>query len=194
MTENLEKQMSFIRETDRMKGILRANMMLDGSRNEDDAQHSWHVALMALVMKEYAGPKVKIDHAIRMLLVHDLVEIDAGDTYAYDEKAILDKGEREHKAARRVFGILPSPQGDELRALWEEFEACQTPTSVYANAIDRLQPLWGNFWVDGKVWEENDITLEKVLKRNEITKEAMPQIWDAVWELLTEAKNRGYLR
>jgi len=194
MLLNLEKRMAFIRDTDKMKGILRANMMLDGSRHEDDAQHSWHAALMALVMAEYAKPGVNIDHALRMLLVHDLVEIDAGDTYAYDEAGYQDKSEREHKAADRIFGLLPKELGAELRTLWEEFEACSTLTAEYANAIDRLQPLWGNFWVDGKVWEENGITMEKVLKRNEITQKAMPKIWGEVEALLNEAKDRGYLR
>lgn len=194
MLENLLKQMAFIQEADKMKGILRANMMLDLSRREDDAQHSWHIALMALVMAEYADPAVDIDHALRMLLIHDMVEIDAGDTYAYDEAAQTDKSDREQKAADRIFGLLPETQQVAFRALWEEFEDCQTPTSQYANAIDRLQPLWGNFWVGGTVWEENNITMEKVLKRNEITKQAMPQIWDEIEAMLIEAQMRGYLR
>jgi putative hydrolase of HD superfamily len=194
MTDRLYQQLAFIREADKMKGILRANMMLDGTRQEDDAQHSWHIALMALVLSEYARPGVDIDRAMRMLLVHDMVEIDAGDTYAYDEVAGADKRERECAAAQRIFGMLPQNQGDALRMLWEEFEACQTPSAQYANAIDRLQPLLGNFWVDGKVWEENRITLEKVLTRNEITKTALPGIWDSVRTLLDEAVARGYLR
>lgn len=194
MQEDLKKRMAFIRETDAMKGILRANMMLDGSRNEDDAQHSWHIALMALVLADYAKQGVDIDHAVRMLLVHDLVEIDAGDTYAYDEVGYADKAEREQKAAQRIFGLLPQGQGASLCALWEEFEACQTPSAQYAAAIDRLQPLWGNFWMDGTVWEENHITLKKVLARNEITKQALPEIWEAVEDMLMEAKRRGYLR
>ncbi len=194
MQENLIKQMAFIRETDAMKGILRANLMLDGSRREDDAQHSWHAALMALILADYAKEGVDVDRAVRMLLVHDLVEIDAGDTYAYDETGYGDKAEREQKAAQRVFGILPERQGGELRALWEEFEACQTPSAKYASAIDRLQPLWGNFWMDGTVWEKNRITMDKVLNRNEVTKEALPDIWETVEGMLVEAKERGYLR
>ncbi len=193
MLENLLKQMAFVQEADKMKGILRANMMLDLSRREDDAQHSWHIALMALVMAEYADPAVNIDHALRMLLIHDMVEIDAGDTYAYDESAQTDKSMREQKAADRIFGLLPKVQQVAFRALWEEFEDCQTPTSQYANAIDRLQPLWGNFWIGGKVWEENNITMDKVLKRNEITKQAMPQIWKEIEAMLLEAQQKGYL-
>ncbi len=194
MQDKLIKQMDFIRETDAMKGILRVNLMLDGSRNEDDAQHSWHAALMALVLSEYAQRGVDVDRAIRMLLVHDLVEIDAGDTYAYDETGYEDKAQREQKAAQRIFGLLPDGQADRMRALWEEFEACQTPSAKYAGAIDRLQPLWGNFWMDGTVWEKNNITLDKVLKRNEVTKEALPGIWETVEAMLMEAKRRGYLR
>ena len=194
MLEDLQKQMEFVREADKMKGILRANMMLDMTRHEDDAQHSWHIALMALILSDYAAPGVDIDHAVRMLLVHDMVEIDAGDTYAYDEAALTDKDVREQKAADRIFGLLPEKQGKRMRALWEEFEACGTPTSQYANAIDRLQPLWGNFWIGGQVWQENRITMEKVLKRNEITKKALPQLWDEIEELLKQALERGYLR
>ncbi len=194
MLEDLKKQMDFVREADKMKGILRANMMLDLSRHEDDAQHSWHIAVMALILSEYAAPGVNIDHAVRMLLVHDMVEIYAGDTYAYDESAQTDKDDREQKAADRIFGLLPGEQDKRMRALWEEFEACQTPTSEYANAIDRLQPLWGNFWVGGQVWQENRITMEKVLKRNEITKKALPQIWDEIEAMLHEALEKGYLR
>jgi putative hydrolase of HD superfamily len=190
----LEQQLAFLKEADKMKGILRANMMLDLSRHEDDAQHSWHIALMALVLAEYAPKGVELDCAVRMLLVHDMVEIYAGDTYAYDETAHADKDEREKIAAVRLVGLLPLEQGLSFHALWEEFEACQTPSSQYANAIDRLQPLLGNFWTDGKVWEENHITLEKVYLRNRITKTAMPGIWDAIEKMLLEAKEKGFLR
>lgn len=194
MKETIERQMAFIREMDKMKGVLRRNMMLDGTRNEDDAQHSWHIALMALVLSEYAQPGVNIDHAVRMLLVHDIVEVDAGDTYAYDEKGYTDKAEREQKAAARLFGLLPNGQGEALRALWEEFEANQTPTAQYANAIDRLQPLWGNFWVGGHVWKQNHITRAAVEKRNAVAKEVLPEVWSVTERMLDEAVEKGVLR
>lgn len=194
MVEQIERQMAFIREMDKMKGVLRRNMMLDGSRHEDDAQHSWHIALMALVLRAYAQPGVDIDHAVQMLLVHDIVEVDAGDTYAYDEAGHRDKAAREQRAAKRLFGLLPEGQGEALRALWEEFEACQTPTAKYANAIDRLQPLWGNFWVGGHVWKQNHITRAAVEKRNAIAKEALPQVWSVTERMLDEAVERGFLR
>ena len=193
MNEQWEKQAEFIKEMDKMKGILRTNVMLDGTRNEDDAQHSWHVALMALVLADYAQQGVDIDRAVRMLLVHDLVEIDAGDTYAYDAAAYKDKAARETRAAKRIFGMLPGKQGEALHALWEEFEACDTPTAQYASALDRLQPLLGNIWAGGSVWEKHRIDADKVYKRNEIAKQALPDLWDMIQALIEESKRRGYL-
>ena len=139
MLENLLKQMAFIQEADKMKGILRANMMLDLSRREDDAQHSWHIALMTLVMAEYADPAVDIDHALRMLLIHDMVEIDAGDTYAYDEAAQTDKSDREQKAADRIFGLLPKRSkwlsahcGRSLRIVRHRHRNMPTPSTGFS--------------------------------------------------------------
>ncbi|MBQ9988436.1 MAG: HD domain-containing protein [Clostridia bacterium] len=192
MRDTTKEMLAFVREMDKMKGILRANMMLDGSRHEDDAQHSWHASIIAMLLADEAGPDVDIDRAIKMLLVHDIVEVDAGDTYAYDEKGYEDKEEREQRAADRLFPMA-GRVGAMMRELWEEFEACQTPTAQYAAAIDRLQPLWGNFWVDGKVWKENNITLAKVQKRNEVTVKALPQIWRETEEMLDEALEKGYL-
>ena len=122
------------------------------------------------------------------------MEVDAGDTYAYDEKGYTDKAEREQKAAARLFGLLPNGQGEALRALWEEFEANQTPTAQYANAIDRLQPLWGNFWVGGHVWKQNHITRAAVEKRNAIAKEVLPEVWSVTERMLDEAVEKGVLR
>ena len=194
MNEQMKKQIEFLTEIDKSKGILRMNWMLDESRREDDAQHAWHACITAMVLEEYAARPVNIGHVIQMLLVHDLVEIDAGDTYAYDEKGYETKPQREQAAAKRIYGILPGEQGQKLCALWEEFEAGETDDAKFANAVDRGQPFWGNFSVCGRGWKENGIEAAQVIRRNEVTKEIMPKVWDTVYEQIQQAVENGWLK
>ncbi|MFR8078187.1 MAG: HD domain-containing protein [Christensenellales bacterium] len=194
MKHEIEKQIEFLMEIDKSKGILRMNWMLDQSRREDDAQHAWHACLTAMVLRKYAARPVDIGHVIQMLLVHDIVEIDAGDTYAYDEKGYESKPQREQAAADRIYGMLPGGQGQVLRALWEEFEAGETDDAKFANAVDRTQPFWGNFYIQGRVWKENGIEAKQVIRRNEVTKEIMPEVWEAVYEQIQQAVQNGWLK
>ena len=194
MKHEIEKQIEFLMEIDKSKGILRMNWMLDQSRREDDAQHAWHACLTAMVLQKYAARPVDIGHVIQMLLVHDIVEIDAGDTYAYDEKGYESKPQREQAAADRIYGLLPGGQGQALRALWEEFEAGETDDAKFANAVDRTQPFWGNFYIQGRVWKENGIEAKQVIRRNEVTKEIMPEVWEAVYEQIQQAVQNGWLK
>lgn len=156
LDERLKKQMDFILEVDKVKNIIRQTYLADGNRKENDAEHSWHLALMAVLLKEYAPEEVDLSKVIPMVLVHDLVEIDAGDTYAYDEEGVLTKRTREKKAADRIYGLLPEDQGKWLYNLWEEFEAYETPEAKYAHMLDNSQPLFlnnANRWNQlGRAW------------------------------------------
>jgi putative hydrolase of HD superfamily len=190
----LERQMSFIIEIDKVKQVLRQTSVIGGGRHENDAEHSWHLAVMAILLKEYAGEAgVDILKVLKMVLVHDLVEIDAGDTYCYDEKAASDKLQRETRAADRIFAILPEDQGREFRALWDEFEEAATPEARYANALDRLQPLLLNYHTHGKSWQKHSVTSDRVLKRAQPIVEATPGIWDYAAGLVRDAVQKGIL-
>lgn len=190
----LEKQMEFIVEMDKTKQIIRQTYLADGSRKENDAEHAWHLALMAYLLREYAQEEIDITKAMIMVLIHDLVEIDAGDTYAYDEKGNLDKREREIKAADRIFPILPFDQAEELRALWEEFETNQTPEAKFAHTLDNLQPLLLNDASGGKSWREHQVTLEKVLNRNKYTKEGSDVLWEYAKKCIDKNVERGNIQ
>ena len=192
--ERIEKQMQFILEIDKEKQIKRKTLQSNGKDFEDDAQHAWHMAIMTLLLSEYANEKIDVLKTISMLLIHDLVEIDAGDTYAYDEKGYESKPQREQAAADRIYGMLPGGQGQALRALWEEFEAGETDDAKFANAVDRTQPFWGNFYIQGRVWKENGIEAKQVIRRNEVTKEIMPEVWEAVYEQIQQAVQNGWLK
>src|SRR5690554_4376193 len=152
--DKLKKDIQFILELDKMKSILRQTTLIDGSRRENDAEHSWHIAVMAMVLKEYADKKIDICKVIKMLLVHDLVEIYAGDTFCYDVEANKDKKERELKAADRIFGMLEEDKGKELRSLWEEFEEMKTKEAIFAASMDRLQPFFNNYYSGGGTWKK----------------------------------------
>ena len=145
--ERLQQQMEFIAEVDKLKKIGRQSYLTDSSRKENDAEHSWHLAMMAIFLSEYAKEEVDVLHVISMVLIHDLVEIDAGDTYAYDTEGNKSKRAREEKAAERIFNILPEDQAKKVRDLWEEFEANETPEANFANALDRVQPIMLNHFV-----------------------------------------------
>lgn len=175
--ERLNKQLLFTAEIDRMTHIMRRTLLLDGSRRENDAEHSWHIAVMALLFEEYAAEKPDIGRAVKMLVVHDLVEIYAGDTFAYDKQANRDKEKRERDAADKLFSQLPPDQGKEIRALWEEFDAMQTADSKYANCMDRIQPYLHNTLTGGHTWIEANADRAAVEKRAEIVRTFMPEVW-----------------
>lgn len=176
--ERLQKQMKFILEVDKVKEIFRQTYLSDGSRKENDAEHSWHLALMAVLLKEYANEEVDLLKVIPMVLIHDLVEIDAGDTYAYDQAGLATQRERETKAADRIFGLLPSDQAEVFRALWEEFEAYETADAKFAHALDNCQPLFLNDASGGKSWKEHGVHKSQIYKRNEHTAEGSVEIWE----------------
>lgn len=182
--ERLKKQMAFIREIDKEKQIFRQTYVSDATRKENDAEHAWHMAIMAFLLSEYSNEEIDILRTIRMILIHDIVEIDAGDTYAYDEVAKGSQQERELLAADRLFGILPEDQAKELRALWDEFEAAETKEARFARTLDNLQPMLLNDATDGKAWEEHEVPVSKILKRNERTPKGSKVLWDYAHEQL----------
>ena len=178
MKERLEKQIKFIKEIDKEKTITRQTLLINGIQKEDDAQHAWHMAIMTLLLSEYANEEIDILKTISMLLIHDIVEIDAGDTYAYDQEEIKTQRERETKAADRIFGLLPEDQKVKFRMLWEEFENNETPESHFAHTMDNFQPIMLNDATNGKMWEENKVRLSQILKRNEKTKLGSKILWE----------------
>ena len=182
--ERLDKQIEFIREIDKEKLIGRQTYLADASRKENDAEHAWHMAIMTVLLSEYANEKIDVLKTITMLLIHDLVEIDAGDTYAYDEEGKKTQKEREQKGADRIFGMLPEDQGAYLRGLWEEFEAHQTPEAKFARTMDNFQPVILNDASKGKSWAEKDVHLSQILKRNEKTGEGSEELWKYSYENL----------
>lgn len=192
--ERLEQQLAFVREIDKVKTILRQTITLAERRQENDAEHSWHVAVMAMLLAEHAAePGLDVGRVVRMLLVHDLVEIDAGDTFAYDEAANRDKPQREEAAAERIFNLLPSDQAGEVRALWDEFEARATPEAKYAAALDRLQPLMHNYFTQGHAWRQHGVTRDQVVERNRHIADGAPALWDYAAKLIDDAVAKGYL-
>lgn len=176
--ERLLKQMAFIREIDKEKSVFRQTWLTDGSRKENDAEHSWHLAMMALLLSEYANEKVDVLHVMSMVLIHDLVEIDAGDTYAYDSAGNETKRARELKAADRLFNILPEDQAKKLRALWDEFEEGKTAEAKFANTLDKCQPIMLNDASGGKSWDEHDVFASQIWKRNEKTGDGSKRVWE----------------
>ncbi len=180
--ERISRQFDFIREIDREKFIGRQTYLTDGQRKENDAEHAWHMAVMTLLLSEYANEAIDVLKTITMLLIHDIVEIDAGDTYAYDEDAKRTQKEREQKAAQRLYGLLPQDQGEKLRLLWEEFEACETPEARFARCMDNLQPMMLNAATDGKAWTEHGVELSQILKRNSHTCRGSQKLWDYALE------------
>lgn len=175
--ERLERQIAFCREIDKEKQVGRQTYLADGSRKENDAEHAWHMAVMTLLLSEYANHEIDVLRTVSMLLVHDLVEIDAGDTFAYDEEAKKSQRERELKGAERLFGMLPEDQRDRIRALWDEFEAGQTAEALFARAMDNFQPMLLNAASDGKAWAERGVRLEQVERRNAKTAKGSAELW-----------------
>jgi putative hydrolase of HD superfamily len=189
------EQIQFIIEIDKLKRISRKTKPIGSDRYENDAEHTWHLAMMAVTFAEYANdPELDLLKTLRMLLIHDIVEIDAGDTFTYDLQAHNDKAEREEKAALRIFGLLPKDQMENYLALWREFEARETAEARYANAIDRLQPMLLNVHNHGQSWNENGIVAEQVFAKNLQAAEGSRMLWAAMEEMLHEAVARGDLK
>ncbi len=196
MNENrFEKQMQFLIEIDKLKHVLRRTLLTDGSRRENDAEHSWHLAMMAMVLYEYATePKPDLEKVLKMTLVHDLVEVYAGDTFAYDAQGNEDKEAREKAAADKLFGILPDDLETEYRSLWEEFDAMGTPESRFAAALDRLQPLVHNYLTEGHTWKIGTITSDMVYKRMDPIRTGIPAAWPYVVHIIEDSIGKGYLK
>lgn len=189
----LERRLRFLVEADRLKAVLRRTRLVDGSRHENSAEHSWHLALMAVLLADQAGAAVDLSRVLPMLLVHDVVEIDAGDTFCYDAGANLDKDARENAAAARLFGLLPEDDGLRLRALWDEFEAGETDDARFAVALDRMQPLLLNFHGGGGSWREHGVTRQQVMRRMEPIRAGAPALWPVVAEVIDRACAEGWI-
>ena len=185
----LEQQMRFLVEIDKEKEILRQNYLASGNRREGDAEHAWHLAMMAFLLSEHSNEKIDVARTVFMVLIHDLVEIDAGDTYIYGNTSAQEKREKELAAAERIFNILPADQAEYVRGLWDEFEARETAEAKFAFSLDKLQPLLLNDASDGKSWREHGIHAEQVYGVNEHTHEGSEAIWEFVKRVIE--KNRG---
>lgn len=194
MEERLKKQMDFLLEVDKLKFINRQTYLSDGTRRENDAEHSWHLALMAVLLSEHADEEVDLLKVITMVLIHDLVEIDAGDTYAYDEAGKQTQRIREEKAADRIFAMLPKDQGKKFRALWEEFDAYETPEAKFAHVCDNVQPLMLNHATGGKSWRERGIRRSQVEKRNSRVGESSRTMKAYVEGILDKNVEKGNLK
>lgn len=189
----LLQSLQFILELDRLKQVLRQTTLTDGSRRENSAEHSWHIALMAIALADYAAAAVDIPHAVSLLLLHDVVEIDAGDTFCFDPQANQSQAEREQRAAARLFGLLPERQGQRLRGLWDEFEAGTTPAARYARAMDCLQPFLHNLATAGGTWTQHGVTCDRVYARMQPVREATPALWGFVETQIERAIAAGWL-
>ena len=194
MNERLKKQLDFMLELDKMKNIYRQTYVLHEDRKENDAEHSWHLAILAFMLEEYAAEPIDTLKVIKMVLLHDVVEIDAGDTYLYDEEGYKSKAEREEKAAQRIFGLLPDDQRDEYYALWREFEDDITYESRFASILDRMQPLLLNYTKGGIAWKEHGVHKEKVLSRNRPYFDASHELAEVIESVIEDAAAKGWLK
>ncbi len=190
----LDRQLQFIIEIDKMKQIFRRTLLTDGSRQENDAEHSWHLAAMAMLLEEYAAQPVQTDRVLQMVIVHDLVEIYAGDTFAFDVAGNIGKDAREKVAADRLFSQLPDDQGNHIRALWEEFDAMNTPDSRFAASLDRLQPFLHNTLTGGHTWKMAGASVSQVRQRMEPVREGMPRLWAWVEQNIAAAVREGLIQ
>ena len=191
--DKLASQLAFLLELDKLKAILRRTRPVGFSRYENSAEHSWHVALMAMLLAEHAEPAVDVGRVVKMLLLHDIVEIDADDTFLYDEAAALAKAGKEMAAAERLFGMLPAEQGAEFMALWREYEDRLTPEGRFAYACDRLLPMLQNLANQGQSWQENAVRFEQVIRKNLPINDAAPALWQYVHPRLEAAQQAGWL-
>jgi putative hydrolase of HD superfamily len=194
VAQRLARQIEFIVEVDRLKEIFRQTIVTQSHRPENDAEHSWHLCLCAIVLAEHARePGIDVLRVLRMVIIHDLVEIDAGDTFAYDTVGMANQHEREAKAADRIFGLLPEDQAKEFRALWDEFEERLTPEAKFAAAIDRFQPMLLNVRTQGHAWKKHGITHSRVVARNRHIAEGCPELWAYAERMIAGAVERGDL-
>jgi putative hydrolase of HD superfamily len=192
--DRFKKQIQFFLEADNLKPVLRQTVLMDRSRQENSAEHSWHIALSVLLFSEYAkDSEIDFFHVIKMLLIHDLVEIDAGDTYCYDNRGRLDQTRREKMAADRIFSLLPEDLANSFRQLWDEFEAGKTSESKFAIALDRFQPFLLNYFSEGLVWKKNRIQSSQVAERMQPVKAGSPWLWDYIAALIDDAVQKGFL-
>ena len=192
--DRFRQQIEFILEVDKLKNVLRKTILMDRSRRENSAEHSWHIALTVLILSEYAKDSdVDLFRVMKILLVHDLIEIDAGDTYCYDDQGRKDQARREKKAADRIFNLLPADQARTLRELWDEFEERKTPESKFANALDRLQPFLHNYYTEGQIWQENNIKSAQVKSRMHPVDDGSPVLWNYVRFLIDDGVKKGFL-
>lgn len=191
--ERLTSQLRFVLEVDKLKRVLRRSLLIDGARRENSAEHSWHVTVLARVFAEYAPEGTDIDHVVNMLVVHDIVEIDAGDTFVYDRAAVRSQAERERAAADRIFALLPEDQAAWARSLWDEFEERKTPEARFARAVDRLSPLLANWHTEGAMWQQFKVSKDDVLKNVKLIAEGSKTLGAYALALVDDAERRGYL-
>jgi len=194
ISEHLLKQINFIKEIDKVKYIQRKTKLFNSDRNENDAEHSWHLALMAMVLLEHSNASIDLLKVMKMLLIHDIVEIDAGDTFMYDTQKDHSNTDEERLAAQRIFGMLPQEQAEEFIAIWEEFEAGKTEEAKFAKAMDRLEPLLQNTSNAGGTWKEFDVSFEKVYHKKSVIKEGSTAIWEFAEQLINESVEKGILK
>jgi putative hydrolase of HD superfamily len=194
LLERLLKQIEFIKEIDKVKYIQRRTRLFNSDRNENDAEHSWHLALMAIVLAEHSNEPIDIFKVIKMVLIHDIVEIDAGDTFIYDTNKSHSNTNEERLAANRIFGLLPKEQANELIAIWEEFEAGETNEAKFAKTMDRLEPLLQNTSNNGGTWNEFGVDYNKVYEKKKIIKDGSNTIWNYAEELINDSVEKGILK
>jgi putative hydrolases of HD superfamily len=190
----LQKQIDFIVELDRLKQVYRQSFLIDGSRRENDVEHSWHIAMMAVLLSEYAEEGVDLLRAVKMLLIHDIVEIEAGDVFVYDAVGNSGKLDRERSAADTLFNILPPDQAAEIRALWDEYEERKTPEARFAFSLDRLQPILQNYHTQGKSWKAHGVTAKQVLSVNARINDGSPVLWEYTQRIIQDSVEKGYLK
>lgn len=192
-TERLERQIAFLMEIDQLKHVYRQTYLLDKSRHDSDVEHSWHFAVMAVMLAEYATGEIDLLKVVKMALVHDIVEIDVGDAFIYERNDPEGHYAREKAAAERIFGLLPPEQAREYVALWEEFEARGTPEAKFAAAVDRLDPLLHNIHTEGKSWREHGVTADRVLEINSRIGQSAPALWEKIRAMIMDCVEKGYL-
>ena len=193
-TTDLLDQIAFIKEIDKVKYIQRKTKLFNSDRNENDAEHSWHLALMAIVLAEHSDQPIDILKVVKMVLIHDIVEIDAGDVFIYDTQKNHDNTDEERLAANRIFGLLPKKQADEMIAIWEEFEAGETNEAKFAKSMDRLEPLLQNTSNDGGTWKEFGVNYKKVYEKKSVIKEGSTTLWNYAEGLINESVVKGILK
>ncbi|HZK33579.1 MAG TPA: HD domain-containing protein [Tissierellaceae bacterium] len=194
VSERLKKDIDFIVEIDKMKTILRRTGVIGTNQREDDAQHSWHISIMAIILEEYANDEIDIFKVVKMLLIHDLVEIYAGDTFCYDVEGNNGKKERELKAADKIYGMLDKDKGKELRALWDEFEEMETPEALFAASMDRIQPMFSNYYNNGGTWKEYNVEKEDIYKRISPVEKSSDELWEFMKYIIGDAQNKGFIK